>query len=352
MLEIIQKFDINKKYSLLILIGIVSIWAIISSFELTFPYENCKDFGIYTQYGVGLCTDYGMRLMQLYHLDISKTWENPLALGIVFIFLITSNIIFGDYRILSFISSGLLLAITYFLTVKITGKNYSGLVSVLFLLHSPIFWKYDLTITYPTFWATFFLGSLYFLYKSYVASIPLYLLGISAKILNLLNFPVMLAFIILSDIKHKKKLIIIYCGSLAVLMISLHLFSKDFTPFVVEFFKFRPEEFLWYLGMWSLKLSNDKITIVVIFTSLVFLFMLRRAKVKNASALLLSILLIMIQPAIISGFSDYTNEEYRFLVLVAITGISLSLIIANPQIIKYQANSMMRSMQKRKTTSL
>ena len=59
------------------------------------------------------------------------------------------------------------------------------------------------------------------------------------------------------------------------------------------------------------------------------LWILKRQNVANSFAVLLVIVVILLQPSFISGFTDFTNEDYRFLVLVAFVGIGIGLIVSN-----------------------
>ena len=336
-LQKLSTFDIKKKHSIIILISIIAVWGIISGYtELTFPYEDCGNFGKRAELGFGLCTDYGMRLYYLYHYDENEI-QPTRALGLGLIKL--SYDIFGEYRIIPFISSGLLLGVVYLFTVQVTKKNYTGIVSVLFLLHSAIFWKYDITITYPTFWAVFLFGSLYLCHTKLGVMSPLVLLaGVPAKIINIINAPMLLGYVIFSDIpKERKRKTLISIGIITGIITSGIILSSILYPpiyynillYVNVQGAFDPVDFMWWLGMWSLQLYTDKISLFMIFILLPVLFIMKKEKIANAGAVLFMLIVTILQSAFIVGFTNFTVEDYRFLHMIILIGVGLGLAIPN-----------------------
>lgn len=336
----LESFDLKKRVSLLILIIIIGTWAGLSAYEeLDFPYEDCKSFGKRAEMGTGLCTDYGQRLFYMYHYEERYRGDNPVRI-VTFELLNLSDKVFGDFRIIPFISSGFVLALTYGLTTRLTGRNYTGLIAVLFVLHSPIFWKYDLVITYPNFWVSFFLFSLWLTFYKWQLSPISYIFGLSSKVLNLLNFPAIIIFAHLTGNKASKKIMITYFVVFGGLIATVFIASMFYKPIWYQLyyifltqFQFQPVEFLWWLGMWAIELFTDKITLFMIFILLPCLFMLKRAKVQNSSAILAMIIIFILQPAFISGFTIYTNEDYRYLHLVVFVGIGFAFLIPNLKIL-------------------
>lgn len=327
----IEKFDFNKKTAFIIMCAIIGSWASISYInDLDFEHEDCMEFG----HKGGSCTDYGMRLMYMINYEDHR-FENPLR-SVTFELLYYSKVIFDDYRIIPFISSGFVLILTYLITQKLTNRYYTGIIAVLFVLHSPIFYKYDLTMTYPNFWVSFFLASIYFSLNAWALSPLMVALGMPSKIINILNFPATVIFGALADSDNKTKTITVHLSILAILVSGLFatkfvyppIWNKVYSVFLSQF-NFQPMEFVWWLGMWAVELFTDKITLFMVYIMLMSLFLLRKQKVKNSSALLAMIIIIILQPAFISGFTEYTNEDYRFLHLVCFVGISLGFVVSN-----------------------
>ncbi len=332
-ISFLSNFELEPKFALLILIIIASIYTGITSLELLETYEPCETYGNRND-GHGLCGDYGTRIVNLYAWTPENFLDEPKVI-VTYFLLYYSKLILGDARIFPLMSSVILIFIMYFFTRDLTKSNFAGLIAAGYLIISPIFFKYDATITYPSFWTTFLIGSLYLTRKAWFSSAIVYGLSIPSKVLSLLYFPGMIVFVWLSDIpkKNKKKLIISFC-----ILMGTAIIASFFIPQLhgLVNFSFQPFEFLWWLGMWSIELSGDRVTLYLVYLSLFALFLLRSAKVPNASAILFLIILSIIQPAIISGFTEYTNEEYRFLPLVVFVGISLAMIIINSDKILYE----------------
>ena len=336
----LEKFDLPKKTAIALLFIVIGIWAGLSAFEeLDFEHEDCKSFGKRVEFGIGICTDYGKRLYFMTHYAETERFQNPIRV-VTFELLELSKNVFDDYRIIPFISSGFVLLLTYFITFEITRRNYTGLVAVLFVLHSPIFFKYDLIMTYPTFWVAFFLFSIYLTFKTWQLSPVSFFLGCVSKIMNVMNFPAMILFVYLSGNPQWKKIVGVY-GVIMGLGIGGVVVTKWVYPeiwyrfygIMLTQFEVNLVDFLWWLGMWSIELFSDKITLFSIFLLIPCLFMLKKAKIQGASAILVMILVFILQPAFISGFTNYTNEDYRFLPLVIFVGIGIAFLLPNLKVL-------------------
>jgi len=84
--------------------------------------------------------------------------------------LFSSQEVFDNVKVIPFIGSISLVFLTYFLTVQITKKRFSGLVAMAILLQSHTFLRYDTTATFSNFWTAFYLVSLYLVYKKWPLS--------------------------------------------------------------------------------------------------------------------------------------------------------------------------------------
>ena len=343
--EIIRKvseIDIEYKPALVILIAIVSVYAGISSLELLEEHEPCESYG-HRSDGYGLCGDYGKRIMALrtfeYTLEIKEARHDvPLTI------LKLSEDYLGDARIIPFISSILLIFYTFFLTRELSKSNFAALIAVGFLIHSPIFFKYDVSMTYPTFWATALTASFYFAFKNPVGSWFGTILAIGTKVMSIMFIPALFLFVKCSDIpkKRKRKLYILYTTIVGILVAFILYQPTVLHP---SWFSFQPTEFLWWLGMWSIEFAGDRVSLFAFFIVLVAIFLLRSAKVPNASAILVVLIVVMFQPAFISGFTEFTNEEYRFLPMVVFISVAVGFVITNIDKVWYELQRFNYSMQ-------
>ncbi len=334
MLSLISKLtrnDLERDPALIILGVILFSYIAISGLMWQPESEECLYYGYHdTGFQTGLCGDYLKRQAELKEFDSLdffgdvRHWFSYNAISFY-------GDILVNQQIIPFAVANLLLVLIYFTTRNITGLNYPGLIAVTIVLVSPLFHKYDSSSTYPVFWVALWLASisLMTLKKPAWTSGFVWWLAITAKIFNLLMLPVNMVFLLKSELDQKtKRIVIIYYGSIiAVISFGVVFFLPELLATIQ--FHFQPLEFLWWLGMWSVEFVNDRVSLYLFFICIPGLFFLKNNKVPYASAILLSLLIMMIQPALISGFTDFTNEEYRLLPMVVFTGIGISMIVCN-----------------------
>ena len=88
----------------------------------------------------------------------------------------TSLNTFQNIKFLPFIASIMVVFFTYLLTTQICQKRFAGIISMIVLLQSNIFLKYDTIAVYENFWVLFYLISLYVLKKGWFLSPIFYLI--------------------------------------------------------------------------------------------------------------------------------------------------------------------------------
>lgn len=287
--------------------------------------DNCLEYGKDPKRN--LCGDYLLR--EKYLAEWQPEWlYNDFRHGIVLSLLVLSRELFGEPRVLAFVSSVMFLVLTLFLGKTISNRRFVGLVAMGFVLLSSIFNKYDTGITYPTFWGTFYLASIYAMFKVPRIAFLGYLFALCFKNIALLYLPASIVFAKFSSVKHKK---IIYLTHFAVLAGGLGylMYDAQVLEGVSTQIQFNLEDFIWWLGMWAVEFNDDKVTLFVMFFVVGGLWILKRQNVANSFAVLMMIVVILLQPSFIAGFTLYTNEDYRFLVLVAFVGIGIGMIISN-----------------------
>ena len=125
------------------------------------------------------------------------------------ILLITSLEIFQNVKIIPFLGSIALLFTTYFLTKEITKNRLAGIISLLVLIQSYTFLKYDSFAMYENFWVLFYVLSLYLITKKFYTSSISYSLSILTKAFTAIFLPLSIIFIFYSNLKSKTKLLII-----------------------------------------------------------------------------------------------------------------------------------------------
>ena len=89
--------------------------------------------------------------------------------------------VFQNIKLLPFIASILVVVFTYLITVQFCQKRFAGIISVIVLLQSYTFLKYDTIAVYENFWVLFFLISLYAIQKKWFLSPVFYILAFFTK---------------------------------------------------------------------------------------------------------------------------------------------------------------------------
>jgi len=343
--HVLTGFDIEYKPALIILCCIIGIYAGISSFEFYNEHEDCENFGN-TGLKIGYCGDFVNRQNLLHRFewtldDLLDNTRHPFAVALVKL----SGDLTGDYRTFSFISSGLILALTYFISRKITGVNYIGLLSVGIVVTSSIFYTYDVIMTYPNFWVTALLGSIYLGLRNSSSSSALFLLSIPFKAITILYIPAMFFFFKFSNMEKRiKYAIYVSCLAVAVLFVLAFFFSDNIKGDMGILIQ--PEEFLWWLGMWTVEFKDDRISLILVMLCIMGMYMIR--KVPYAKSILFFMLFTLIQPAIISGFTTFTNEDYRMLPLVVFAAIGFGFMLVNSDKLIYEMQRFQSLMVKSK----
>jgi len=326
-------FDIEYKPALIILCIIIGIYAGISSLEFLNEHEDCENFGN-TGLKIGYCGDFVIRLNLLHRFDwtlddLFHNARHPLTVALVKL----SDVLTGDYRTFSFISSGLILVLTYFISRKITGVNYIGLFSVGVVATSSIFYTYDIILTYPNFWVTAILATIYFGMRNSSLSPVFFILSIPLKAITVLYSPAMIFFFRHSNLEKRTKYAIYISSIVIILLFILALFFSDTTKRDMGI-QINLEDFLWWLGMWTVEFRDDRLSLILVTLCIMSLYMIRH--VPYAKSILFFMLFVLIQPAIISGFTTFTNEEYRMLPLVVFASIGFGLILVNSDKMLYE----------------
>ncbi len=245
----------------------------------------------------------------------------------------SSMILFGNYRIIPFIASIFLLLLTYFFTVEISKKRFAGIISLIILLQSNVFLTYDSTVSYTNFWIVFYLLSLFLVYKLWPMSPLTYLISIASKALTAMFLPMSLFFIYRSDIPRIRK-IIIASASTAIILVGVLATTSGVQITSVSDVK---EEFDWdefWMGFssFSYQLRFDGLVILFILPLIVGLFIATRNGIRHADSIMLLIGGILFSGPLLTGFTELTNQPYRFVPLVVFFAIGVGILLSKKSI--------------------
>jgi len=316
----IHRFDLTQKQISFVVLGVMVLYIGITSLELFEP--ECT--------GYLQCFDFDRRMARLYVWDVDW-FKDDFRHFTHFALLTISDQFFGNYKVLVLVSSVLLLLLVYFLAESISGKRIGGLAAMLVMFQSTVFTNYDTSVAYPTFWALLFLTSWYLTRTKYwwLFVIP-FVFAVAAKGIAAIFLPAIVLFVLASDTKNKKKIVLTLIVILIVglvLVLSVEQFGNPTMGgySVLKFFK--GDQFVMGFVSWIWKgFADDQITIVL------FMFaasILLSKAIRNGKATTLFCLGIIFVSPILTGLTTYDIWPYRMVPMVAGIAIMIAVVISN-----------------------
>jgi len=312
--EKLFKFEISKKSAFIVLLALLIIYISASSTELS-SQEIFEDY-----------TGVKNRLDNWSPDQMLNSFEPHVR----YFFLKLSTDLFGNDRVIPLLASASLLVVTYFLTKTITQKRFAGIISVVIIMQSNVFLIYDTTVSYTNFWILFYLLSLYLLYRFWPLSPLSYLLSIPSKALTAAFLPMSIYFILRSNISRKQKMItagitagIIFAGAAA----SIGGFAT--TQGTEE--EFDAKEFWMGFTSFSYQLRFDGLVMLFMIPLMVGLFLISRRGIKHGESIMVFISGMLLIAPILTGFTNQTNQPYRFVPLVVFFAIGVGVLLSKRQ---------------------
>ena len=306
-------FEVSKKTAFIVMAVLLAIYLSASSVELS-SQEIFEDYS-----GV-------KNRLDNWSVDTITSFEPH-----VNYFLLKSSIVlFGNDRVIPLLASAALLVVTYFLTKTITQKRFAGIVAVVILVQSNVFLVYDTTVSYTNFWILFYLLSLYLVYRFWPLSPVSYLLSIPSKALTAAFLPMSIYFILRSSISRRQKMItagitagIILAGGLA------SLGGVSTTQGTEE--EFDAKEFWMGFTSFSYQLRFDGLVMLFMVPLMVGLFLVSRRGVKHGESIMVLISGMLLIAPVLTGFTNQTNQPYRFVPLVVFFAIGVGVLLSRRQ---------------------
>lgn len=240
--------------------------------------------------------------------------------------LIMSMNIFGNYKIVPFITSIALLITTYFVTTKITKKRFAGIVSLVIVLQSGTFLTYDSSPTYDTSWVLLYLLSLYLIYKKWPLSPVSFILSVFSKPLTAVFFPMTLFFIYRSSVPRSRKILVALTYAIIVVGSIIAYYSLFPTAFATTVY--RPHAFWMAFNAISLQLRHDGLVLLFLLPLTIGLLVASRRKVLHADSILALVLgMALVQP-ILESITNQASEPYRFIPLIIFFAMGVGTILS------------------------
>ena len=319
--DVIQRilsFDISKRNSFVILIIILLIYVVVTVNELSIYELN--------QYGDFLVLEKAVKIWPEQESE-NKYLAEQLDRHVRMALLVASEEVFDNIKIIPYLASIFLLITTYFLTVKLSEKNFTGLIAVILILQSSTFYVYDTIAVYENFWVLFYVFSIYLIFQKPKFSSIFYILSIFSKAITILMLPITIMVTLLSEISKRKKIFVI--GShLTVLLISIIIFQFSNTIYgnVIDI---NITEFVTGFTTLAFNLRFDVLLLLLLLPVSMGLFLKARKGCRNSISLMaLMCGSILVTPVLEMITNFYFVYPYRYVPLIIFFAVSASSLLS------------------------
>lgn len=245
---------------------------------------------------------------------------------VTYTLLLISLKLFGNDKVVPFLASIGLLVTTYLITTKITQKRFAGIVAFIIILQSNLFLTYDTSATYTNFWVLFYLLSLYAVYRFWPLSPISYLISIPAKVLTVAFLPMSIYFVLRSNISKKSKMVITSSTVAIIAVIGIAAMSMNFGGATQE--SFDAKEFWMGFTSFSYQLRSDGLVLLFMIPLVSGLFILSKRGVKHGESIMVLISGMLLIVPILTGFTNQTNQPYRFMPLIVFFAIGVGILLS------------------------
>ena len=239
--------------------------------------------------------------------------------------------LFQNIKLLPFIATILVVVFTYLIAAQFCQKRFAGIISVIVLLQSHIFLKFDTIAVYENFWVLFYLISLYAIRKKWFLSPVFYILAFFTKAYVAPYFLMTLFTAYRSEIsKGKKTAILISYVAIVGLAIALIFLGETVYPDVIEinYNKF----ILGFQGIAS-QLRFDFFFIMTILPVTVGLLLLSKNKLKESDSILILIFgTIIVSPVLVMFTLHYDIHAYRFIPLLVFFSMGVGMFFSKKSV--------------------
>ena len=235
--------------------------------------------------------------------------------------------IFQNIKLLPFIASILIVVFTYLITVQFCQKRFAGIISVVVLLQTYTFLKFDTTAVYENFWVLFFLISLYVIEKKWFLSPVFYILAFYTKAYVAPFFLLTLFTTYRSQVSRRTKVAILISYIIIVLVAVAIVFLGDTVyPDVIEI---NSNKFILGFQVIIAQLRFDLFFIMALLPVTIGLMFLSKNKFKHADSILILIFgTIIASPILVTFTYHYEILPYRFIPLLVFFSIGVGMFFS------------------------
>ena len=316
--EKIRTFEISKKVSLISLVAILVVYIGLSSPELLIDESiQWQDYDMLEE---------GLEIWPFGNSEYPQVQEQKDRHVRMFLLDVSLNI-FQNIKLLPFVASILVVVFTYLITVQFCQKRFAGIISVIVLLQSYTFLKFDTIAVYENFWVLFFLISLYTIQKRWFLSPVFYILAFFTKAYVAPYFIMTLFTTYRSQISKRTKIAILVSYVLVVIVAILLVFLGDLIyPDLIEI---NPSKFILGFQTISAQLRFDLFFIMTLLPVTFGLLFLSKNKLKHADSILFLIFgNIIAGPILVMFTSNYEILPYRFIPLLVFFSIGIGMFFS------------------------
>ena len=317
-IEKVRTFELSKRVTVVSLFVIIGIYVVFSIPELLI--DESTQLGDYQVLGEAL------RLWPFGESDNVYVQEQNDRYVRMFL-LDVSHDVFQNIKLLPFIATILVVFFTYLAAVQFCQKRFAGVISVVVLLQSYLFLKFDTIAVYENFWVLFYLISLYVIRKKWFLSPVFYILAFFTKAYVAPYFLMTLFTAYRSEISKGKKIAILISYVIIVgLAIALIFLGETVYPDVIDinYNKF----ILGFQGIAS-QLRFDFFFMMTILPVTVGLLLLSKNKLKESDSILILIFgTIIASPVLVMFTSHYDIHAYRFIPLLVFFSMGVGMFFS------------------------
>ncbi len=313
--NILQK-NISKKYTVIIIIIVLIPYTIFTAPELFLDESlQAPDYGVFEE--AKKIFPFGKTVFNL------AAEQNDRYVRMIL--LIGSIEIFQNVKIIPFLGSIALLLVTYFFTNEITKNRFAGIISLLFLMQSYTFLRYDSFAIYENFWVVFYVLSLYLIYKKFFTSSISYALSILTKAFTAIFLPMSVVLIFYSELKIKTKVLLL--SSYAIMfcfIITVWSFDASIYDSII---RFDLAQILIALTKTSYQIRFDLLLLATLLPLTIGLII----KARNGSSLAAPVLFLItgsiFAGAIVEMLSDhFVILPYRFIPTIVFFAVGIGVL--------------------------
>ena len=317
-IERVRSFEISKKTTIIVFLIIMGIYIGLSAPELFLDEALQWDDYIVLETALELWPD--------------GESDNPYIQEqndrYVRMFLLDTSLnTFQNIKFLPFIASITVVFFTYLLTTQICQKRFAGIISMIVLLQSNIFLKYDTIAVYENFWVLFYLISLYVLKKGWFLSPIFYILAVFSKAYVAPFFIMTLFSTYRSKISRKTKLAILLSYVVIITTAVVVIFTGE--TLYPKVFEIDPPSLILGFAATAFQFRSDLFILVILLPVSIWLFILAKNRLKEADSILFLIFgTILAGPVLVMMTYFYEVLPYRLIPLIVFVAIGIGLFFS------------------------